>query len=336
MLQYLPALERANVTVRVQSLFDDATLALRYERGSYGWLTFLKCYWQRLMVLRDRQQFDLLWIEKEALPWWPLWIEQTLLSKTPYVLDFDDAVFHHYDQHRFAPVRYVYGQRIDRLMANAALVVCGNDYLSQRARDAGAPWVERLPTVIDLERYPLCNIKRSDLPRVVWIGSPSTVKYLDLIRDPLKALAQEVPFILRVIGGDFHLEGVKTECLPWHEATEARDVQSCDVGIMPLMDTSWELGKCGYKLIQYMASALPVVASPVGVNKVIVESGQNGFLTQGTTEWFDALSKLLTTPALRRKMGRAGRERVEQQYCLQVTAPRLIRWLQQAAQNRAG
>lgn len=331
MLQYVPALAAANIEVSVQAMFDDATLALRYELGRYGLPTLIRCFWQRIATMTKRNRFDIVWIEKEALPWLPLWFERRLLSNTPYVLDYDDAVFHHYDQHRLAAVRLLYDKRIDGLMANAALVVCGNDYLAQRALESGAPRVELLPTVIDLDRYKFDDQPRGKVLRVVWIGSPSTVKYLDLLRKPLQNLAQKIPFTLRVIGGQFELDGVQTECLPWAEATEVSDIAACDVGVMPLLSTPWELGKCGYKLIQYMACGLPVVASPVGVNNMIVVQGQNGFLAQDSSDWFESLNQLLTSPTLRQSMGAAGRARVEQAYCLQVTAPKLVNWLQSVA-----
>jgi glycosyltransferase involved in cell wall biosynthesis len=336
MLQYFPALSAANATVQVQALFDDETLSLRYARGHYGWLTIIQCFSQRIAALRKRGQFDLLWIEKEALPWWPLWFEKAMLSNTPYVLDFDDAVFHHYDRHRIAVIRRLYGKRIDGLMANAALVVCGNEYLAQRAQQAGAKWVEQLPTVIDLERYRSTEIRNGPVPRIVWIGSPSTVKYLDQLREPLQALAKKAPFVLRVIGGRFQLDGVQTECLPWTEATEVDDISRGDIGVMPLLNTPWELGKCGYKLIQYMACGLPVVASPVGVNSAIVEHGRNGFLASDAAAWLESLNQLLNSPALRHQLGQAGRVKVAQQYCLQVTAPRLVHWLQNVSRGSSG
>lgn len=331
MLQYLPALEAAGLEVQVQSFIDDEKLAAKYKRGRYSLSTIIGSYGQRVQALLKRKTFDLIWIEKEALQWWPLWLEQLLLSKTPYVLDFDDAVFHHYDQHRLAAVRKIYGERIDGLMAKATLVICGNEYLAQRARQAKAPWVEVLPTVIDLERYPSITRKAENaVPRIVWIGSPSTVKYLSILREPLQALAKTQSFIFRVIGGEFHLEGVQTECLPWAEATEVRDIMACVVGVMPLEDTAWERGKCGYKLIQYMACGLPVVASPVGVNPLIVENGSNGWLASTAADWFERFADLLTHTQSRQDMGKAGRTRVEQKYSLQVTAPRLAGWLRVA------
>lgn len=337
MMQYLPALEAAGFEVHVQAFIDDETLAARYDRGSYSLSNIMGCYANRVKAMLNRKAFDLVWIEKEALQWWPLWLEKLLLSNIPYVLDFDDAVFHHYDQHRVSLVRKLYGKRIDGLMVQAALVVCGNDYLAERAKQAGAPRVEVLPTVIDLDRYAIPIQKaESTLPRIVWIGSPSTVKYLDLLREPLQALTTTTPFIFRTIGGEFHVDGIRTECLPWTEATEVSDIMACDVGVMPLKDTAWERGKCGYKLIQYMACGLPVVASPVGVNPNIVSNGVNGRLASSPAEWLESFKHVLSETQARQNMGQAGRLQVENAYSLQVTAPKLEGWLKGIAASAPG
>lgn len=332
--QYLPFLAESGFDVHVQALFDDMTLDSRYRRGGYNLGEALRCFARRVAVLLTRQTFDVLWIQREALPWWPLWAEAALLRGVPYVLDYDDAVFHNYDQHRLAFVRHLFGRRLDDLMCDATLVVGGNHYLAQRARDAGALWVEVLPTVIDLTRYPLTTPKLMadrSLPTVVWIGSPSTIRYLKILQAPLRKLAQLLPFKLRVIGGEIDLPGVHVECLQWSEDTEVAHIATADVGVMPLLDTSWERGKCGYKLIQYMACGLPVVASPVGVNSSLVREGINGFLANDKETWENRLEKLLTDISLRITLGSAGRQKVEQQYCLKVTAPRLAEFLHKAA-----
>ena len=315
-------------------------LQARYRTGAYGMAPLLRAYAHRFRALFNRYQFDLVWIEKEALPWVPLWLERVLLNGVPYVLDFDDAVFHCYDQHHNPWVRRFFSLRLDRLMAQSTLVVGGNKYLAQRARDAGACWVEVLPTVIDLDRYPAPSHTNNltvanGVPRIVWIGSPSTTRYLQLLRDPLRALARANPFVLRVVGGGaVDLPGVRLEVVPWSEGGEVASISTCDVGIMPLQDSLWERGKCGYKLIQYMACGLPVVASPVGVNGEIVREGENGFLAGSVSEWVDSLGRILTDGALRQQMGRAGRHRVEAEYCIQQTAPRLAGWLRAAGVER--
>ena len=330
-------MREAGVHVEVQALIDDATLFDRYKVESYRLASVLKRYAIRVAALFGRRQFDLLWIEKEALPWVPLWIELALLRKVPYVLDFDDAVFHNYDQSRFAVVRRLYGLRLDRLMAQAALVVCGNQYLADRAKSAGAQWVEVVPTVIDLARYPAPvwpgALPSSGALTIVWIGSPSTARYLQILHRPLQLLAQRFNFVLRVIGAELDMTGVHVECEQWAEATEVASIAACQVGVMPLQDSAWERGKCGYKLIQYMACGLPVVASPVGVNCQIVEPGVNGFLANSDDEWVTALEQLLAQAQLRQQMGRVGRAKVEAEYCLQKTGPKLAELLKKAAKG---
>lgn len=330
--QYLPYLRQAGIECTGQALFDDAMLSEKYEMGSYRLIALIRVCLKRILLMIKRQHFDLVWIEKEALPWLPAWFESWLLKNVPYVLDYDDALFHNYDLHQSAWVRCMLGQRIDILMAGARLVICGNDYLSTRARDAGAAWVEYLPTVIDLEKYvPQPKLDLVELePRIVWIGQPSTVKYLKLIHNPLIALSNRYAFKLRLIGARMELSGVSVEYVDWCEETEVASIQCCQIGVMPLLDSPWERGKCGYKLIQYMACGLPVVASPVGVNSVIVQENKNGFLANTEEKWFEILEKLLRDELLRQQMGLAGRQRVAAEYCIQKKAPRLAYLLKTA------
>ena len=133
---------------------------------------------------------------------------------------------------------------------------------------------------------------------------------------------------------DAAVDGLPAEARPWSEATEVKDILGFDVGIMPLPDEPWERGKCGYKLIQYMACARPVIASPVGANRQIVEQGVNGFLAETYDDWRSALDMLYAAPELRARLGAAGRRKVETAYCTRVTAPRLANLLKVAASNQ--
>lgn len=337
--QYAPYLEAAGLALTAAPLLADLQLAARYVRGGYGAGALLQAYAQRCRWLGRRRDYDLLWIEKEALPWTPLLFEATLLAGRPCVLDYDDAVFHAYDQHPRAAVRRLLGRRIDGLMRRATLVVAGNRYLAARALEAGARRVEILPTVIDLDRYSAAEeaLPATETARIVWIGSPSTARYLELLREPLAELARRRPFVLRVIGGGaVDLPGVEVEALPWTEAGEVALLRGAAAGIMPLADSPWERGKCGYKLVQYMACGLPVVASPVGVNVELVQNGANGFLAADGPGWVRALQGLLDDADLRARLGANGRELVERDYCVQQTGPRLARWLLEAARGQGG
>ncbi|MDY6987185.1 MAG: glycosyltransferase family 4 protein [Thermodesulfobacteriota bacterium] len=335
--QYIPWFKKAGFECTVSYLVDSHELTNRYREGQYGWDVFIRAYWRRLCALSKLYKFDLVWIEKEALPWMPAWFERWLLSGVPYVLDYDDAIFHKYDQHPNAWVRRIFRDRIDNLMAKARLVVAGNTYLADRARDAGAVWVEVVPTAVDLDRYTIKSNRnaQADILQISWIGTPCTSGYLNLLRRPLEAVGGRYRIKLCVIGGTMpRLSGVEIEVVPWAEATEVSLIRASDIGVMPLKNGPVEWGKCGYKLIQYMACGLPVVASPIGANCDIVSDGENGFLANTEDEWQEALNKLLGDAVLRREMGWSGRKKVEDEYCLQKTAPILEKLLRVAAKER--
>ncbi len=332
MLQFLPALRVAGVDSVVCPLIDDELLLRKYRTGRYSAWPLCASYARRIGAMLKAHQFDLIWIEKEALPWLPVSLEKALLA-TPYVLDFDDAVFHNYDRHRSSWVRRLLGSRIDTLMAGASAVTAGNGYLATRAEEAGAKRVEILPTVVDLERYPPKSFVAAPEPiRIVWIGSPSTARYLSIIARPLAELARKRPFTLRVIGASgVHLAGVEVETVAWSADTEAAMVRECDIGVMPLADTDWERGKCAYKLIQYMACGLPTVASAVGANVEVTVEGRTGYLARDESDWTERLTELMVSETRRMTFGAAGRARVERDYSLQRVARRLVGILQRAA-----
>jgi glycosyltransferase involved in cell wall biosynthesis len=140
--------------------------------------------------------------------------------------------------------------------------------------------------------------------------------------------------LVAIGAGELDLPGVDVELQPWSEDTETQLLRGCDLGVMPLTDSPWERGKCGYKLIQYMACGLPVVASPVGANQRIVDDGCDGYLAADDAEWYSALARLCLDAPLRFSLGAAGRRKVERLYCYQVTAPRLASWFKQIAGSR--
>ncbi len=330
-MQYLPYFKLQGLDVSVLPLLGDDYLTGLFSRNRRSFGPVLRAYFARLKDLKSIRGYDLLWIEKELFPWLPAWVEQLLvLGKIPYVVDYDDAIFHRYDLHGNPLVRVSLGKKIDMIMRRAALVIAGNEYLAERARRSGAQRVEVIPTVIDLERYYLNGNCQAQVFTIGWIGSPKTAKYLALLQPALAAVCTgEQAKLLLVGSGPLHLNGVNIEIRRWSEETEVADILNFDVGIMPLMDEPFEQGKCGYKLIQYMACSKPVVASPVGVNRMIVEHGVNGYLAESQADWVNALN-LLRVQERRTRMGLWGRKKVEEHYCLQVTAPHLVRMLQEA------
>ena len=152
-----------------------------------------------------------------------------------------------------------------------------------------------------------------------------TAKYLNFIKPAIIRFFKEGNSSLSLVGsGHVDLGELPVKIIPWSEETEVADIKDFDVGIMQLPNSPWERGKWGDKLIQYMACARPVVASPVGVAPKIIENGINGFLATTTEDWVKAICALRRNYKLRERMGKAGRIKVERQYCIQVTAPILV------------
>jgi glycosyltransferase involved in cell wall biosynthesis len=216
------------------------------------------------------------------------------------------------------------------VFSDARLVMAGNEFLANRARRQ-ARWVEVVPTVVDTDRYLPGARETRDGFTIGWIGSPSTATYLRPLAEPLRRICAEGDARVLLVGaGKTSLPDVRAEHREWSEATEVEDIREFDVGIMPLPDTSWARGKCGFKLIQCMACGIPVVASPVGVNADLVDHGVNGFLAATPADWIAALGRLRDDPALRRQMGDAGRTKIEHHYSLRALAPRVSSLLRRA------
>ena len=325
--QYLPYLEGKGIEIIRAPFFKDTYVESLYTGKAVPSKSILSAYIQRLFILCRSTKFDILWVEKELFPWVPAWFE-VFLQKLgiPYIVDYDDAVFHRYNLHSSRFVRTVLGKKIDRVMQRAALVIVGNDYLAERAKQAGAKRIEILPSVVDVSQYKTKNDGAMPPFRIGWIGSPVTASYLDLVRDALHLLSREADIRITLIGSGNILpfSGIPTDLLAWSEELERQIGEMFDVGIMPLMDGPFERGKCGYKLVQYMAGGLPVIASPVGINSQIVEPGKNGYLAASTEEWLMAFRTLIHDNQRCFDMGRAGRQKAEQLYNLQVTAPKLL------------
>jgi glycosyltransferase involved in cell wall biosynthesis len=333
--QYLPYLEAEGIHVTVANLLENDYLQDLYlsRRRHIG--AMIGAYIRRLGYLLKSNRFDLVWLEYEILPWLPSWAEMILSNLgIPFVVDYDDAVFHRYNMHPHALVRGLLGHKIDVVMRRAALVTVGNEYLRDYARKAGARNVDYIPSVIDLRRYALIPKSENPVFTIGWIGTPATQNYLHLIRQALVEVCKDGNAQLVLVGSSqTGLDGVPAENHIWSEETEVAEIQGFDVGIMPMPDDAWAKGKCGYKLIQYMACAKPVIASPVGVAKQMIEERKNGFLAATTADWVKAFRILREDHVLRERMGKAGRVKVEQCYNIQVTAPFLISLLKSIGED---
>ncbi len=321
--QYLPVLSRTH-QIEIQSFYSKRTFSILYKNGNITGklLGFLKGYINRLGLLTGLHRFDKIFIHREATPLGPPVIEWLVsrIFKKPIIYDFDDAIWMVDDNASISSLfrRLKNPGKVKHICRWSYRISCGNDFLADYASKFNTG-VNVIPTTIDTENYHIPPSRRLDLsnqPLVMgWTGTHSTLPYLNHLITVLSQLRNEFNFVLRVICNqppDFDLPYL--EFVPWTKKTEIKDLNSFDIGLMPLADTTWSKGKCGFKVLQYMALEIPAVASPVGVNCQIIDHGQNGFLCQTDKDWLVHLKMLLNDSELRARLGINGRKTVIRSY----------------------
>ena len=330
LLQFVPDLKCSGVEVEVSALLDDEYLARLANGNRTSRPDIAMAYLRRVLAIWRIRSFDAVWVHYEAFPYLPAAFERIVaLSGRPIIYDYDDAIFHQYDAHKNGMVRWLLGKKLVPLLRRASICICGNAYIREYSAQYCSNTIV-IPTVVDTDVYRPVPEKSEQVLTVGWIGSPSTWSYVEPLLPEILPCIAAAGAIFKVVGAGPRAKGVPgVEAIDWTEESEVRDVQSFDIGIMPLPDEQWARGKCGYKLIQYMACGIPVIASPVGVNAEIVEEGENGYLVQNSADWRTALKTLLADATLRKNLGKKGRLRVIERYSLQSQAPRLLAVLSQ-------
>lgn len=333
-LQYASPLRSAGIQCTNLPLLAQGYLALRWTSGTSRFKLMqhvVAGYWRRARLLIRSREYDLMFVEKELLPYIPYWIERLIhRGHVPVVYDLDDAVYLAY--RRSSCLRAVYGKKYAAFLGRAAAITVGSHALLDYARQFHSS-VYLIPTVVDLSRYTAADSASGNRPfRIGWIGSQSTTTHLAALASTLRQFCLANHAQVMQIGGDSVMPGDDHWiAVPWSEDTEGQRLSEIDVGIMPLPNTEWARGKCAFKLIQYMASSKPVIASPTGENQFVVQPGINGYLASTPEQWTEALHRIYVDRELGKQMGMNGRRLVEQRFNLNATAPTLATILSSAA-----
>ena len=282
-------------------------------KAVYALVRFFVRLWDLMKVGR----YDIYCFEHQAFPYLPAFLEKIARRINPnMLLEFDDAIF----------LTSLHKRKIPKLIAMSRYVIVGNDYLGDYALKFN-PHVTIIPTVLDTERY---HKKQDYRPQgkvnIGWVGLAYNLPYLQRLEGTFQKLKAEVgDFIFTLIcSKGIKMDGVKIDFKPWNYDDEAKDIGTFDIGIMPLPNDDWAKGKCGLKVLQYMACGVPVVASPVGVNQDIIKDGENGFLAATEKDWLQKLTLLARDEELRRKLGQKGRDTVEDRYSLKLWGPKVV------------
>lgn len=326
LIQYVPALEGAGWRVELRANRPDRAwssgLRNRVARGVHYRLGRLRMKANRLRDIGDAARYDVAFVQRDLAGDRGLFFARRLRETNPrFVFDFDDALF----------VTAPRGERVVRWMCeHAAWVTPGNAYLAEYVGRHTSRW-SILPTVVDTDAY-ATKEWNADAPaapmRVGWSGSDSSITHtlfpwLPAIAEAQRRLGFEFVIVTNT-RPTLPVADLRWTFHPWTPAGDAALASRFDVGLMPLRDDEFQRGKCGLKLLQYMAAGLPTVGSPVGVNAEIVRDGETGFLFTTPEALTAALAALSESPELRARMGQAGRARVEAHYSLRRWLPDMV------------
>lgn len=257
--------------------------------------------------------YDVIFIQKVVVPL-PVWKMLGFINKK-IIYDFDDAIY--------------LGKNMSYLLDNASCVVVSNKNLMEFASRHAKNVRELISPVKVGERT---SSKKGDTVILGWVGSPETSKYLNIILAPLKELMKSFKNLKVVFMGAHEsrrFESLGIETLSWSLEAEEKFLEEIDIGIMPLENDEWSRSKAGYKLLLYMSRGIPCVASPVGINREIIEEGVNGYFASTPEEWYNKLSLLISDRLLRESMVTEGQKLTGERYSYKVNAPRLVQILTQ-------
>lgn len=328
---FLPFLKEAGIPYRIESFIDEATWKILYSKSSLlkkGWGVgkgFLKRLYVVLFVVPG---YSYVFVHREAAPLGPPlfeWIISKVFRKK-IIYDFDDAIWiaNTSKENKIASWFKAFW-KVKWICKWSWKVAGGNAYLCNYASHYNQK-VVCVPTSVDTQSQHN-RMKEQETDRVVigWTGSHSTLAYLNALEAVLEKISNDFDVEVLVISDQApSLKIPRLKFIPWSAGTEVDDLLRMNIGIMPLPDDPWSEGKCGFKLIQYLSLGIPAVASPVGVNRVIIEEGVNGYLCQSDEDWYEALKALILNPPLRQRMGEAGRKKIVEHYSVGANSVRFL------------
>ncbi|HXB41683.1 MAG TPA: glycosyltransferase family 4 protein [Bacteroidia bacterium] len=329
--QYLDFLKQNGFDYRFSYSIREGDDKILYGKGRYlkKFFILLKTLQIRFSDWLSYKHYDIIFVQREAVMIGSTFFERKIKrTKARFVFDFDDSIWLMDTSEGNKKFEWMKNpEKTARNIRYADMVFAGNNYLADYARHYNKN-IKIIPTTIDTEQYKPVAKTYTNKPIVIgWSGSITTIKHFEFALDFLKEVKNKYgdKISISLVGdGTYTNEELGIKGLPWIAEKELSDLNSFDIGIMPLPDDEWAKGKCGLKGLQYMALEIPTIMSPVGVNTEIIEHGKNGFLASTTQEWVDCLSQLIESIELRQKTGKTARQTVIEKYSVQSLQARYL------------
>ncbi len=320
--QYYESFEKAGYEITTSSFIGRQFWQFIYKKGFYlkKAAYTLTGYLKRYALLASVSKYDIVYIHLWATPFGlPIneWLLRKLSKKIIY--DIDDLIYKadSSPNNKFISF-FKTSAKVNFLMKHADHVLVSTDKLLEYTRKL-TTHVSLIPATIDVEKYKRVNVKKNDRIVIGWSGSHTTSKYLHLLDGVLKTLVDEYNVTISVMGDkNFEIPGLEVELVEWSAESEIENLKQFDIGLHPMPNEEWVYGKSGGKLVQYLAAGIPIVASAIGPNFVVIKEGYNGFLVNSNEEWIAKLKLLITNEALRKEMGKNSITCAEQLYSVEA------------------
>lgn len=317
--QYIHYLEEQGYLSSFSYLLNEHDDKVFYAHGHYfsKLVILLKSVLKRLSEVFFKPLPAVVFVQRESFMLGSAFFEKRFAKRSQLIFDFDDSIWLQQVSEGNRRLAFLKNAgKTKEIIRAAHLVIAGNEYLASYARNYN-PRVIIIPSTIDTDKYSTKEIVAKENIVIGWSGSFSTIAHFESAVEALQLLKNKYHNRLSfIVIGDpaYYNEHLSIKGMPWNAATEVEDLHRFDIGIMPLPDDEWTRGKCGMKGLQYMAAGIPTVMSPVGVNKEIIQDGENGFLADTTGEWVEKLSRLIESVELRKKFSLNGRKTIEEKY----------------------
>lgn len=328
---YEDLLHRNGFNVTTKYFLDHEAYSILYKPGHLfkKVIAVLKGLGRRFSLAFSIKKYDYIFLQREAAPVGPPffeWLYIKILGRK-VIYDFDDAIWipNISEQNKLARFFKFFG-KVKTICKWSYKISAGNEYLCNYARNYNRQVVYN-PTCVDTDKQHN-RVVNHDVNRVTigWTGSFSTLKYLRIVEPVLQELQKKYDFDVKIICNERPSLNVKNlYFIPWSEANEISELATCQIGLMPLTNDEWSEGKCGFKLIQYLALGIPALSSPVGVNNIIVEEGINGFFCNTDEQWYANMERLILDASLRKMLGANGRRMVESRYSLNANSVNFLK-----------
>lgn len=315
--QYYKHFEDNGYVITIKPFIDMDFWKIVHKPGNFFGKTIksIQGYLKRTSLLFSIRRYDLVYIHLWVTPFGPPmfeWLYSKLASKMVY--DIDDLVYLKFDKTPWL-ARQLKGYRKPIvLMKNADHVITCTPHLDKFVKQYNTHTTD-ISSTINTDLYkPRTDYSFKEVKPVIgWSGSHSTVWHMQTIFPALKKLKQEVDFKLLVMGTDsLQDDGLDIECLPWKEEYEVAVISRFDIGIYPLPNREFVLGKSSLKALQYMAIGIPTAATAIGTIFRVIENGVDGVLVNTEEEWIAALKDLIADEDYRKRLGKNAASKVQE------------------------